>query len=713
MFIDRLKTFRSPTHTRRRVSLLSTPVPLEPRTLLSARGIEVKINSFTTGAQRSPAIAMDVDGDFVVTWHSNGQDGSSYGIYAQRYNAAGTPQGTEFRVNSYTANHQKYADVAMDADGDFIITWQSFSQDGSGYGIYAQRYNAAGTPQGAEFRVNFHTTGNQSSPSVAMEADGDFVITWDSQGQDGEVQGIYAQRYNADGTSKGGGEFQVNSYTTNSQSTPNVAMDSDGDFVIVWDSYGQDGNSGGIYAQRYSFNGSKQGTEFRVNSFTTNWQNVPEVAMNADGDFVVTWRSFGQDGNNHGIIARRYNSAGTAQGTEIRVNSYTTGSQSSPKVAINTDGDFVITWDSYGQDGSGGGVYAQRYNAVGTPEGTEFRVNSFTTNSQSFAAVAMNAQGDFVVTWDSNTQDGNSYGIFAQGYRAPNEAYVGAWRTGSFFLDSNHNDNYDGSIDDSLIAFGSTTDKPLIGDWNGDGYSDIGVWRNGTFYLDANGNGVWDGSLIDFQFSFGLSNDTPLVGDWNRDGKDEVGVWRAGRFYLDLNANRILDAAPTDAIFLFGANTDVPVVGDWNGDGTDDVGIWRAGTFYLDLNGNRRWDRPPVDRLFEFGNSTDLPIIGDWNADGVDDIGVKRNARFLVDYNGNGVWDGGVIDYFVDFGNPTDTPLVGYWKPKTIPGALLPSPVTPLSLSLNSPPISAPIPTAQLTDTTLASLLAVPVKKRE
>ena len=140
-------------------------------------------------------MAVDADGDFVVTWSSLGQDGSGWGVYAQRYNAAGVAQGGEFRVNTTTANDQLYSMVAMDADGDFVVTWWSRSQDGSGYGVYAQRYNAAGVAQGGEFRVNTTTTDHQFCSAVAMDADGDFTVAWSSAGQDGSGYGVYAQRY--------------------------------------------------------------------------------------------------------------------------------------------------------------------------------------------------------------------------------------------------------------------------------------------------------------------------------------------------------------------------------------------------------------------------------------------------------------------------------------------------------------------------------------
>jgi hypothetical protein len=221
-----------------------------------AQGGEFLVNTTTASNQVNASVAMDADGDFVVAWQSYGHeaDGAGYGIYAQRYNAAGLAQGDEFLVNTTIANDQRNASVAIDADGDFVVVWQSFSQDGASYGIYAQRYNAAGVAQGGEFRVNAATDDSQSSASVTMDEGGDFVVTWHSYGQDGSSEGIYAQRYNAAGVAQGG-EFLVNTTTANSQSSASVAMDDGGDFVVAWQSYGQDGDGDGIFMARFDADG--------------------------------------------------------------------------------------------------------------------------------------------------------------------------------------------------------------------------------------------------------------------------------------------------------------------------------------------------------------------------------------------------------------------------------------------------------------------------
>ena len=380
-------------------------------------GSEFRVNTYTTGQQAASSMAMDADGDFVVSWTSNGQDGSGYGVYARRYNAAGVAQGSEFRVNTFTTGTQYIPAIAMDADGDFVVTWDSNGQDGSGYGIYAQRYNAAGVAQGSEFRVNTFTIDRQESPAIAMDADGDFVVSWGSFGQDGDGFGVYAQRYNAAGQAQGS-EFRVNTFTASNQRFPAIALDADGDFVVSWQSSGQDGSDYGIYARRYSAAGAAQGSEFRVNTFTTTRQESPAVALDADGDFIVSWTSYGQEPDfSSSVYAQRYSSAGVALGSEFRVNTFTTGNQARASIAMDADGDFAVSWDSYYQDDVSYGVYAQRYNASGAPQGGEFRVNTVTSGDQLAPAIALDADGDFVTVWSGNGT-GDGFGVYAQRYQA-------------------------------------------------------------------------------------------------------------------------------------------------------------------------------------------------------------------------------------------------------------------------------------------------------
>jgi hypothetical protein len=396
-------------------------------------GDQFQINSYTTNHQHLPVVALDGDGDFVVVWVSDGSnsgDSDSYSIQGQRFNSAGTPQGSQFQVNSYTTGVQRDPAVALDDDGDFVVAWASQGGSGSdsdGYSIQAQRYNSAGAPQGSQFQVNSYTTSHQFAPAVSLDGDGDFVVTWGSEGSDGgdtSDASIQGQRFDSAATPQGS-QFQVNSYTTGGQTGTAVSLDSDGDFVVVWASEGSFGNdsSRSIQGQRFNSAGAPQGSQFQVNSYTTNQQAAPAVALDGDGDFVVVWQSDGgsYDTDNYSVQGQRFNSAGAPQGSQFQVNSFTDNEQRFPKVSLDGDGDFIVVWQSnggFGTDFNGYSIQGQGYDSAGAPQGLQFQVNSYTTNYQAFPAVALDSDGDFVVVWASSGSDGNDSSYFSiQGQR--------------------------------------------------------------------------------------------------------------------------------------------------------------------------------------------------------------------------------------------------------------------------------------------------------
>ena len=101
---------------------------------------------------------MDADGDFVVTWTSAGQDSDRDGIFARKFNLQGKPTSAEILVNTRTANRQDKSDVAMDDNGDFVVAWESYGQDGVSWGIYGQRFSFSTGRIGGKFQVNGYTT---------------------------------------------------------------------------------------------------------------------------------------------------------------------------------------------------------------------------------------------------------------------------------------------------------------------------------------------------------------------------------------------------------------------------------------------------------------------------------------------------------------------------------------------------------------------------
>ncbi|HEY7113741.1 MAG TPA: S-layer homology domain-containing protein, partial [Thermoanaerobaculia bacterium] len=314
---------------------------------------EFQVNSYTTGNQAYSSVAADPAGGFVVVWESGGQDGDSGGIFGQRYDGSGAPLGSEFAANAYTTGNQSDEFVATDAGGNFIAVWNSLSRDGSGSGVFAQRFDNTGQPAGSDFQVNTYTTGYQIPNGVAMDAAGDFVVVWGGYGPLG-TSGVFARLFDKGGTPRGD-PIQVNS---GSGFSPSVAMDRAGEFVVAWE--GSDGAGSGIVARRFDATGTPAGAQFPVNAYTTSDQASPSVAMDGSGNFVVAWQSYGQDGDDYGIFARRFDRFGAAASSEFAVSAYTTGYQGVPRAATSDIGSFVVSWQDGARDGDGFGVFARR-----------------------------------------------------------------------------------------------------------------------------------------------------------------------------------------------------------------------------------------------------------------------------------------------------------------------------------------------------------------
>jgi len=246
-------------------------------------------------------------------------------IQGRRYDGAGTPLGGQFQVNSYTTGDKGDPSVAADAAGNFLVVWQGQGSPGSQ--IQGQRFDSTGTPQGTQFAVNTYTTGNQFRPAVASDGSGNFVVVWTSfggsPGSDAFDESIQAQRYDGAGAPLGS-QFQVNSYTTQAQFFPAAAADAAGNFVVVWNSFGGGSDTDGrsVRGQRFDSTGTRQRAEFQVNSYSRSDQSYPKVANDPMGRFVAVWASDGSSGSDTDVLsiqAQRFSAMGVVPGRIVLI----------------------------------------------------------------------------------------------------------------------------------------------------------------------------------------------------------------------------------------------------------------------------------------------------------------------------------------------------------------------------------------------------------
>jgi hypothetical protein len=381
---------------------------------------EVRVHTYVAGAQSAAKTAVNAAGQSVVVWHSQCQDGSGLGLYAQRYDGTGNSASPEFRVNTVTAGDQYDMSVAMAPDGSFVVAWCG-NGPGDSAGVFARRFDSNGNPRDAsEFRVNENSTGSQGDPSVGIDAEGNFVVAWQSLDGDGTGWNVYAQKFRTN-AARWGLETRVNTTAVGHQLQAQAAMDESGNYVVAWLNLPATGEPKDVYARLFASNTAARGPEFRVSpkaGVETVDNQYPSLSMASDGRFVVVWNTLG---NGWEAMAQRYDAAGNPLGQPFYV-ADGPGDQYVPTSSMNSTGAFAVTW----QDNRGGNldVYARQYGADGQALGAAFPVNVTTAGTQAYPSPALDGAGRLVVVWSGNGP-GDADGVFARRFVATGNQATG------------------------------------------------------------------------------------------------------------------------------------------------------------------------------------------------------------------------------------------------------------------------------------------------
>jgi hypothetical protein len=351
------------------------------------------------------AHASAANGESVGVWQSRGYySGTSRGGIGQLLDSEGFASGPNFVVSLQELDPPFEPDVSMNDRREFVVVWSSAGPDGANRDIFARRYSRFGFPFGPEFRVNVYTTGEQSAPTVALADDGNFVVIWQSEGQDGDDSGIFGRRYDPAGAPLSD-DFRIHTTVAAAQHSPEISMDNEsGEFVVVWTS--TDSGDSDILGQRFRADASRHGPEFLVNTTVTGEQHEPGIAMAPGGEFVVVWE--GPDGDQSGIFGQRFGANGNPAGDEMSINLFTGDSQADPSVAIHPQGNFTVAWTS-DQAHYRGQIFGNVIDMeTGISQGGEQRLvfSSHTYGSE----VSMHGTGGITLTYSSE-----GYANFRQG----------------------------------------------------------------------------------------------------------------------------------------------------------------------------------------------------------------------------------------------------------------------------------------------------------
>ncbi len=365
--------------------------------------------------------------------------------------------GSERVVNTTTAGNQTQPDVTVLEDGSFVVVWKDGLPGGPGDGVFMQRFAADGTPLDTETRVNTVVRDFDRAPTVTA-IDSGYVVIWQSERQDGSSYDVYMQRYDLEGVAQGS-ETRVNTTTTTVQYEANVAGLADGGFVVTWDAL--DTGSFDVLYQRFDANGIPQGGETRANTTVSGTQYRNNVTALSDGGYIISWAM--SDANADGVYFQRYNAAGVAQGGETRANTTEAGPQVFGTVFELPGGGFVVAWQSSQPVPTDYDIYFQRYDADGVALGGEVRANTFLTSNQGSPLITAGDNGGFIVAWSG--PGGNGSTLSARAFDAS-----GIAQGDQFSIDAAPASNADPALAataNGFIVVSSTTGSSGDGDSSG------------------------------------------------------------------------------------------------------------------------------------------------------------------------------------------------------------------------------------------------------
>jgi hypothetical protein len=362
------------------------------------------------GQMEYPDIAVTPAGDTIVVWQDKGI--RDYEIFAEYFNNSGQPVGMPFIVNQYKMDDQKYPKIAADAKGNFVIVWQSYKQDGSGSGIYGQRFLSNKEKVGSEFKINTYILDNQSNPAIAMNGQGNFVVAWEGERSknNAKYKNIYAQRFNADGEMVGQ-EFQVNKTSNAIQANPDISIDDNNNFAVVWQSavkYDLD-----IYGHKFNWSEKNTaGDDAIVNSTKGFDQSSPAITRVGGNKFMVVWQTVSQHKLSENLMlenikGQMLSNDGKKSGGELQVTVPFFGHQENPDLIQLSSSKIFVVWEEYdkSEDAEYWQIFGQILTANGSASGDPFLINPDSNEWNQKASIASNGNGNVGITWTSSKEN--------------------------------------------------------------------------------------------------------------------------------------------------------------------------------------------------------------------------------------------------------------------------------------------------------------------
>lgn len=366
--------------------------------------LERRVHVASTASELNPSIGLDQNGRSVIAWEATGPSTVLFRAFDER----GDPLSDQAVIHSPTPSFRSWPSISMERRGSARISWDSFDETGfPPAGPFARCLDAESRPscdifQAAQEELSL----NGVSSSVDLTAEGVSAFAWYVFGTE-ETPAKLAGAVYSPTSGPAGQTFVVDEAfvsETDARRVPRVAVLGSDRLVVVWAEEGADSDGHGVVGRYFSTAGAPLGPAFRVSSFEPGEQLAPDVSSSPDGSFVVVWESWRQDGCDQGVYGQRFAPDGLKIGSEFQISSSAPTGQHAVSVDMDAGGRFVVSWSSHQESADRyKDIFARAFRADGSPIGEQIWVTQggAPPDEQENSDVALSDSGILAVAYES------------------------------------------------------------------------------------------------------------------------------------------------------------------------------------------------------------------------------------------------------------------------------------------------------------------------